>query len=383
MCIRDRPVRWLAAISRYRATISGGPNFAFDLCARKVTPEQAAPLDLGTWSHAFNAAEPVRADTLERFTRAFAPRGFRAEAWHPLYGLAEATLMTTGERGGGTPPRVLTVAGAPLDTGQVVPRPEGSADTRRLVGLGQPGPELRVAIVAPDTRVRLAPDRVGEIWVSGPSVAQGYWNPTETSDPTFHAEVASGEAPGGEGGWLRTGDLGFLREGELFFTGRLKDLVIIRGRNHAPQDLELTVEQSHAALRPGCGAAFALDTGGAERLVVVQELHRDHMHEDLDALARTARRAVAEAHGVHLDTLVLVRAGSIPKTSSGKIQRHACRQDFLDGRLDVLRAVTLAAPQGERPPLATDEALARAIAELGLDSMQQLELRQLLSLIHI
>ncbi|MBM7119162.1 AMP-binding protein [Archangium primigenium] len=372
-----RPLRWLAAISRYRATISGGPNFAFDLCARKVTPEQAAALDLSTWSHAFNAAEPVRADTLERFTRAFAPSGFRAEAWHPLYGLAEATLMTTGERGGGTRPRVLTVEGAPLDAGQVVPRPEGSADTRRLVGLGQPGPELRVAIVAPDTRVRLEPERVGEIWVAGPSVAQGYWNQTETSDPTFHAELASGEAAGGER-WLRTGDLGFLREGELFFTGRLKDLVIIRGRNHAPQDIELTVERSHAALRPGCGAAFALDTGGTERLVVVQEVHRDHTHADLDALAHTARRAVAEAHGVHLDTLVLVRAGSIPKTSSGKIQRHACRQDFLEGRLDVLRAVTPTAPLGERPSLATDEALARAISELGLDSLQQLELRQLL-----
>ncbi|ATB30894.1 AMP-binding protein [Melittangium boletus] len=378
-----RPSRWPRAISRYRATISGGPNFAFDLCTRKVTPEEAAGLDLSCWHQAFNAAEPVRPDTLERFARAFAPQGFRAEAFHPLYGLAEATLMTTGKRAEGGP-RVLTVEGAALETGHVVERPEGRTGTRRVVGLGHAGSELRVAIVDPITRVRQAPERTGEIWVSGPSVAQGYWNRPEESEHTFRAVCADT----GEGPWLRTGDIGFLREGELFFSGRLKDLVIIRGRNHAPQDIERTVEDSHPALRPGCGAAFALDSGSEERLVVVQEVQREREHEDLDSLTHAVRRAVAEAHGLHLDTLVLVRAGSIPKTSSGKIQRHACRQDFLAQTLDVLHTARpaprdstaflrehLARLLGTAPE-AVDPS--RSLAELGLDSMQQLELRQLL-----
>ncbi|WP_158501832.1 AMP-binding protein [Vitiosangium sp. GDMCC 1.1324] len=386
----QKPVRWLQAISRYRGTLSGGPNFAFDLCARKVTLEQREALDLSSWRYAFNAAEPVRPDTLERFTRHFAPAGFRPDALRPLYGLAEATLMVTGGFPGARR-TVRTVDGAALESWWIVELPEGTPGSRRMVGLGRSWLEQQVIIVDPVTRTRCAPDRVGEIWVSGPSVAQGYWNRPEETEHTFRAWRADTE----EGPWLRTGDLGFLQDGELFFAGRIKDLVIIRGRNHYPQDLERTVEESHPALRPGCGAAFSIDSGQEERLVIVQEVHRDREGDSLEDIAHAARQSVAAAHGIHLDTLVLVRHGSVPKTSSGKIQRNACRQEFLAGTLDVLHTARLALPRAEpsdaspsgflREQLArligiAPEALdpTRTLAELGLDSMRQLELQQLL-----
>ncbi|MFE8605394.1 AMP-binding protein [Archangium violaceum] len=386
----QKPVRWLRAISRYRGTLSGGPNFAFDLCARKVTPEQRVGLDLSSWSYAFNAAEPVRADTLERFTRTFAPTGLRSDALRPLYGLAEATLMVTGGFQG-TRRTVRTVDGAALESWWVVELPEGTPGSRRLVGLGRPWLDEQVLIVDPVTRTRCSSDRVGEIWVSGPSVAQGYWNRTEESEHTFGAM----RADTGDGRWLRTGDLGFLQEGELFFAGRIKDLIIIRGRNHYPQDLERTVEESHPALRPGCGAAFSVDSGQEERLVVVQEVHRDHEGDSPEDITHAARQSVAAAHGIHLDTLVLVRHGTMPKTSSGKIQRSACKQDYLAGSLEILHTARLAPPRAEStdasPSAFLREQLARLIgiapealdprltlAELGLDSMRQLELQQLL-----
>ena len=387
----QQPARWLRAISRYRATISGGPHFAFDLCVRKVTREQREGLDLSSWRQAFNGAEPVRPDGLERFARTFAPQGFRPQALRPLYGLAEATLMVTGGALD-SPNTVLTVEGAALEASRVVEVPPGTPGSRRLVSLGRSWLEQRLAIVDPVTREGRTPDGVGEIWVSGPSVAQGYWNRPEETAHTFHAE----RADTGEGPWLRTGDLGFLRDGELFFAGRIKDLVIIRGRNHSPQDIERTVEDSHPGLRPGCGAAFALDSGEEERLVVVHEVQRTHEGQPLEELVRAARRCVTAAHGLHLDTLVLVRHGTIPKTSSGKIQRSACRQEFLAGTLDVLHTARLAppspAPAPAVPAAFLREQLARmlgtapgaldprlTLAELGLDSMHQLELRQLLS----
>ncbi|HSP81451.1 MAG TPA: AMP-binding protein, partial [Myxococcaceae bacterium] len=386
----QKPVRWLRALSRYRGTFSGGPNFAFDLCVRKVTAEQRDALDLSCWRQAVNAAEPVRADTLERFTRHFAPCGFRPEALRPLYGLAEATLMVTGGEPD-TPPTCLSVDAEALASGRVVEQPPGTPGTRRLVGLGHAWREQQVVIVDPVTHSRRAPEQVGEIWVAGPSVAQGYWRRPEETTHTFHAV----RADTGEGPWLRTGDLGFLRNGELFFTGRLKDLIIIRGRNHYPQDLERTVEESHPALRPGCGAAFSTDSGQEERLIVIQELHRQREEGPLEEVSLAARQAIASAHGLHLDTLVLVRHGSIPKTSSGKIQRSACRHDFLSGALDVLHLSRLMPPcpdaadpspshplrerlaglVGVRPEAME---LERPVAELGLDSLRQLELHQLL-----
>jgi amino acid adenylation domain-containing protein len=315
----QRPLSWLAAISRYRATTSGAPNFAYDLCVRKIGEEQRAGLDLASWEVAFNGAEPVRPDTLERFAAAFAPQGFRSRAFYPCYGLAEATLFVSG--GGKGAPPVVAAAGA-----------------RGLVGCGRPWMEQRLAVVDPES-CRLARDgQEGEIWISGPSIAQGYWGQPEATERAFRARLAGGPADAGaeagEASFLRTGDLGFLRGGELFVTGRLKDLIIIRGRNLYPQDVERTAEESHAALRPGCGAAFAVEDEGEERLVVVQELdphHRDEAGAALEAL----RRAVAEEHEVMVHQAVLVRAGTIPKTSSGKIQRHAACAAFLAGSLVV------------------------------------------------
>ncbi len=329
----QRPARWLRAISRYRGTTSGGPNFAYELCVRKIPPAERHGLDLSSWQVAFNGAEPVRAETLERFAAAFAPCGFRREAFYPCYGLAEATLFVSGGAAGAGP-AVGSFRPADLELGQVAATAALDPAGRRLVGCGRAWSETEIAIVDPATGRRCAPDRVGEIWVAGPSVAAGYWdNPAETAR-TFQARLA-GETGEAGGPFLRTGDLGFLREGSLFVTGRLKDLIILRGRNHYPQDLEATAEESHPALRAGASAAFAVDAAGEERLVVVAELER-RREAEAGAAAEAVRRAVAEAHEVRVHEVVLVRAGTIPTTSSGKIQRHATRDGYLAGELTVV-----------------------------------------------
>jgi amino acid adenylation domain-containing protein len=324
----QRPRRWLEAVARYRATTSGGPNFSYDLCTRKVGPEEREGLDLSSWRVAYNGAEPVRAETLERFATAFAPAGFRREAFYPCYGLAEATLFVTGGRVG-EPPRIGDFDAAALERHEVV---EG--DSRRLVSSGQ-STEQRLIIADPETGVALPEERVGEIWVSGPSVALGYWKRPEVTEREMRA-VLAGEEEGPR--FLRTGDLGFLRDGELFVTGRLKDLIIIRGRNHYPQDLELTAERAHPDLRAGNAAAFAVDVEGEERLILALEVER-RVRGDREILAEVAeavRRAVAEEHEVQVAEVVLLKPGSLPKTSSGKVQRHACRAGYLDGTLEVV-----------------------------------------------
>ncbi|HEV2854487.1 MAG TPA: AMP-binding protein, partial [Thermoanaerobaculia bacterium] len=330
----QQPVRWLRAIDRYRATTSGGPNFAYELCVRKVGPEERRSLDLSSWQVAFNGAEPVRAETLERFAEVFAPCGFRREAFFPCYGLAEATLFVSGgKRGAGASLRELDAGALERNLAQPA-RPE--SPSRWLVGCGHAPPDQRVVIADPESRLALPEGQVGEVWISGPSVAGGYWNRPEETERMFGARLADG----GPERYLRTGDLGFLVEGSLFLTGRVKDLIILRGRNLYPQDIERTVERSHPALRPGCGAAFAVEVDGEERLVVVQEVERDaerrwsrepgELREALEAV----RRAVAEEHEAAPYTVVLVRIGTVPKTSSGKIRRGSCREDFLAGRLE-------------------------------------------------
>ena len=333
----QRPMRWLEAISRYKATISGGPNFSFELVADKVTPQELADLDLSSWRVAFNGAEPIRAEGLRKFAETFAVSGFQEEAFLPCYGLAEATLLVSGK----LPSMVLgkrrfdTDA---LELNQVTPVEQGADDqnARLLVSSGQAF-EQKVIIVDPATLTECAPDGVGEVWVKGSSVAKGYWNNPEKTAETFHASLADT----GEGPFLRTGDLGFLHDGELFITGRVKDLIIIRGRNHYPQDIEFTVETSHVALRPGAGAAFSVTADGEERLVVVQEVERRYRNGDLAEPIHAIRQAVAEEHGVQVYAVVLVQFGSIPKTSSGKIQRHACRNGFLENSLNVLSSEVL------------------------------------------
>ncbi|HEX8651125.1 MAG TPA: non-ribosomal peptide synthase/polyketide synthase [Pyrinomonadaceae bacterium] len=326
----QRPIRWLRAISRYHVTHSGGPNFAYDLCVRKVGVGECGALDLSSWSVAYNGAEPVRKETLARFSAAFAPFGFRPDAFYPAYGLAEATLKVTGGRRTDAPV-FCAVQAAALEQNRVVEASEDEQGVRTLVGSGHAALETKIVIVDPESLTQCAPGRVGEIWVSGPGVAQGYWSRPEETARTFQAYTADTA----EGPFLRTGDLGFLKDGELFVTGRLKDLIIIRGANHYPQDIERTMERSHAALRPGCGVAFSIELAGEERLVLVQEVEtRQRPH--IDRVIETIRQAVAEEHELQPHAVILIRSGRLPKTSSGKLQRHACRAKFLAGKLDVV-----------------------------------------------
>ncbi|HEV2844558.1 MAG TPA: fatty acyl-AMP ligase, partial [Thermoanaerobaculia bacterium] len=348
----QRPSRWLRAISRYRATTSGGPSFAYELCARKIPPAERHGLDLSSWRVAFNGAEPVRPETLERFAEAFAPCGFRREAFYPCYGLAEATLFVSGGAPGAGPV-VGSFRAADLEAHQAAATADLDSGSRRLVGCGHAWMEQEIAIVDPAAGRRLGAERVGEIWVSGPSVALGYWGKPEESERTFQARI-EGE---GSGPFLRTGDLGFLRDGSLYVTGRLKDLIILRGRNHYPQDIEATAEESHPALRTGASAAFSVDAAGEERLVVVAELDR-RREDEAAAAAEAVRRAVAEVHEAQVHEVVLVRAGTIPKTSSGKIQRHACRAEYLADELTVVGRSALGA--GEEDGVTAASGLDRA-----------------------
>jgi len=335
----ENPLAWLKAISRYGGTSCGGPNFAYELCMQKIPEELRAGLDLSCWDVAFNGAEPVRADTLENFSREFAPYGFRKEAFYPCYGLAEATLLVSNCRKSDIP-TVLSVDELKLSQHQVETDDSGSG--KKLVSSGQPFPGEKLLIIAPETGLPCQENQVGEIWVQSESVSKGYWNlPFETAK-TF------GALPEGpvEGTYLRTGDLGFLRNGELYVSGRLKDLIIIRGKNHYPQDIELTVERSHEAFQPGSGAAFSIEADGEERLVVVQEIKRTFRNPDVEAIAATVREAVAENHEIQVYALVLIRVMSLPKTSSGKVQRRLCKKKYLAGELMVIGESVIDASAG-------------------------------------
>jgi acyl-CoA synthetase (AMP-forming)/AMP-acid ligase II len=322
----QRPERWLTAIDRYRPHTSGGPNFAYELCLKHATPDLLDGLDLSRWKVAFNGAEPVRAATLRRFTETFGAAGFRREALYPCYGLAEATLIVTG--GSVQAPPTLATATATDGAGPQAGAADAGSTDAAAVGSGRPGPGITVVIADPERQEELPEGEVGEIWVSGASVAKGYWRNALATRQTFRATLK-----GREGRFLRTGDLGFLRDGELFVTGRLKDLMVIDGRNHYPQDLELSAELSHWALRPGCTAAFSVDGGGeGEQPVVVAETAPEAVGES-EKIIDLIRGAIGEAHGLPVRDVVLVHPGTIPKTSSGKIQRRASRAAYLDGTL--------------------------------------------------
>ena len=328
----QNPLRWLSAISRYQATTSGGPNFAYDLCVRKISPEQREQLDLSSWEVAFNGAEPVRAETMKAFAEAFAPSGFRAKAFRPCYGLAEATLLVSSEATLHDSPLVKTVEAESLQSNLVVEAAEGAdAATHTLVSCGEAPSGQQVYLYHPNTLTECLPGEVGEICVSGANVTKGYWNRPEETARTFQSHLVQGSAQP----LLRTGDLGVVLDGNLFVTGRIKDLIIIRGRNHYPHDIERTVEQSHPALRLGGGAAFMVELDGEERLVVAQEVNV-RRQLDADEIIRAINEAVAEEHELQPHAVVLLKTGSIPKTSSGKIQRHACREKFLSKSFDAV-----------------------------------------------
>jgi acyl-CoA synthetase (AMP-forming)/AMP-acid ligase II len=325
----QRPVRWLQAISTFGVTHSVAPNFAYDLCVRKVKPADRADLDLRRWRVAVNGAEPIRADTLRQFVSAFAPCGFREETLCSGYGLAEATLKVSASQDGEAP-RYLRVDADALDRGRVQAPAGEDARARTLVGCGGSRIDTEVVIVDPESGLACEIDRIGEIWVGGSTVAAGYWQRPDETTATFQARLADS----GRGPFLRTGDMGFVNDGQLYITGRLKDLLIVRGQNHYPQDIELTVERSHPVFRANGCAAFPVDIGGEERVVIVQEIEREARHVDPAELAGTARQAVAEVHEINVYDVILLRAGAIPRTSSGKIQRHACRRAYMDGTFE-------------------------------------------------
>jgi len=329
----QRPYLWLRAISDYRAEVAVSPNFGFDLCVDRYRPEQMAGIDLSCWKIALNGAEPVRAGTLRRFVETFGPHGFAAQAIYPAYGMAEATLLISGGRRG-EGPIFRPVSRADLLRGEAAAAAE-NADSQTLVGCGRGLIGEEIAVVNPETGVRLGPDDIGEIWASGPNVAQGYWRNPEATEATFRSHIAGEPARP----WLRTGDLGFLdRAGQLFITGRIKDVIIIRGANHYPQDIEATAQESHPALRRHGGAAFAIvDDEHREQLIVVQEVERTERNRIVPSqLIGRIREAIVNEHDIVPREIALLRPGALPKTTSGKIQRALARQLWLTGALDRL-----------------------------------------------
>ncbi|MEO1672220.1 MAG: fatty acyl-AMP ligase [Cyanobacteria bacterium J06631_2] len=346
----QNPLRWLKAISRDGATTSGGPNFAYDLCVRKFKPEQLRGLDLSTWKVAFNGAEPINHETLAKFAETYAPYGFSYDAFYPCYGMAEATLIISG---GSKNSAIVTktVQGKALEQNKIAIADANEIHPHTLVSCGQTLKDQKLAIANPKTLISCAPGEVGEIWVSGASIAQGYWRQPEITAATFDAYLQDT----GEGPYLRTGDLGFIDQGELFFTGRLKDMIVIKGRNHYPQDIEKTVEETSSWIRPSCVASFSVNVQGEEKLIVMAEVERRYWSNNrakarnngktatseimaVKDLTQIIRREIAKNHDLQVHTTLLLKPGTLPKTSSGKIQRHACRADFLENTVESLSA---------------------------------------------
>jgi acyl-CoA synthetase (AMP-forming)/AMP-acid ligase II/acyl carrier protein len=329
----QQPIRWLQAISRYRATHCGGPNSGYELCIDKITARQLKNLDLSSWRSAYSGAEPVRRETLEKFLAKFHACGFQSRFFYPCYGMAESTLMISGGQVD-REPTYLTVQSDVLEQKQqVVEAMPNARMVRQLVGCGQAWLDTKIVIVDPEFQTQCPQDQIGEIWVSGSSVALGYWQQVQETRQTFQATLAET----GKGPFLRTGDLGFLRNGELFVTGRIKDVIIIWGRNHYPQDIEYSVQQSHPALRPSCGAAFSIEVNNEEQLVIAQEVERSYLRKlNISEVVRAIRQAVSEQHELQVYAVLLLKTASIPKTSSGKIQRQACKSLFLNGDLEII-----------------------------------------------
>lgn len=318
----QKPIRWLQAISDHRATTSGAPNFAYERCIEKITAAQKANLDLSSWDVAFTGAELIRADTLTRFASAFADCGFCPAAFYPCYGLAEATLFVAGGDKA-IPPKQISLSATALQQNRV--KLTDSEASLTLVSCGQPT-DQQVVIVNPETQTQCAPDQIGEIWVTGDSITQGYWNQPELSAQTF-TEYAQAT-------YLRTGDLGFLYENELYITGRIKDILIIRGRNYYPQDIERTAERSHPALSHGCGAAFITEIDQVEQLIIVQEIKRESWRlVNTEEVMTAILAAISQEYQLQVHTVQLLQPGTIPKTSSGKIKRYACREAFNNNSL--------------------------------------------------
>lgn len=348
MSVVQQPFKWLEVISRHKATHSGGPNFIYSLSVRKTSPRQREHLDLSSWQVAYNAAEPIHKETLLEFVDAFSPCGFKWETFFPAYGLAEATLLVSTKKIGGAPAIREAAIAEKESHNRIIPL-GGSRPSRCVVSCGHPVSGTQIVIADAKELTPRPQGETGEIWIRNTSVAKGYWQQPESTDQTFGARLAND----GQGPFLRTGDLGFISDGELYVTGRLKDLIIIAGRNHYPQDIERTTEQSNKLLRPGCSAAFSVEDSRGEHLVIVAEIdgkllqHRaadlnengsapPNQASEFEEVIRSVKRRVANNHDLNASVIVLLKSGSIPKTSSGKIQRHACKLGFLKGTLDMV-----------------------------------------------
>ncbi|MBL7684763.1 MAG: AMP-binding protein, partial [Deltaproteobacteria bacterium] len=326
------PIRWLKAISKYRGTISGAPNFAYEMCIRKVTEEQKSQLDLSSWTLAFSGAEPIRPETLRRFAQSFAPCGFKKEALYTCYGLAESTLIVSGSKRFEEP-----IIQSFSKEGLKKHRAEHSQkfeDAVELVSCGQVLPEQQLKIVDPDSKQLCAPYEIGEVWIQGESIAKGYFHQKEKTEEIFAAKHSSLSET-----FFKTGDLGFLDpDKKLYITGRLKDLIIINGSNHYPQDIETNFEKADAALRAGCVAAFSIESDQSEKLAVMAELEKGIVltQDQFHNLVESIQQVISEKHEIDVHDIILIPSGSIPKTSSGKISRYACKQGFLEKTIEVL-----------------------------------------------
>lgn len=326
-----QPLFWLKAISHFQATSTAAPNFALDLCAAKLAQEPHPEFDLSSLQVIYNGAEPIIAATLERFAKAFTPFGYRPEIMKPCYGLAESTLIVSCQPHDRAD-RVCDVDAAALERNTVIEVAASAPAARRLVSCGRPIDGLEIKIVDSLTRKPCGEGAVGEIWIRGPSVARGYWGNRKETLELFRRRLAGG----GDGLFLHTGDLGFLLDGELFVTGRQKDLIVIAGRNHYPQDIELTARDAHPALAGMMGAAFSVPSERGEELALVHEVNMGHRHADGVEIMAELRGAVAEQHELALTHFALVHPASLPKTSSGKIRRRRCAALFTAGEMKSL-----------------------------------------------
>jgi acyl-CoA synthetase (AMP-forming)/AMP-acid ligase II len=332
IALAQKPFLWLQAISKYKITTSGGPNFAYDLLCQKVTDEQRASLDLSHWSVAFSGAEPVRAETLAKFAELYEPCGFKKEAFYPCYGMAEATLFITGGHAEKYP-TISHLDQTALTEDKVVAIAPAHPNSKAVVSCGHTWLGDEIIIVDPETKTQCASDRVGEIWAAGKGIGIGYWQRQEQTQSTFQATLVDNPNKT----YLRTGDLGFIKDGELYITGRIKDMMILWGRNHYPQHIEETVETCHPALRLNHGAAFSVEVNGEEQLVIAHEINRaDLRNLNAEEVIGAIRLAVGEQNLANVFAVALLKTGSIPKTSSGKIQRRACQSMFLDGSLNTV-----------------------------------------------
>lgn len=326
-----KPFRWLKAISDFKAKVSGGPNFAYELCVNRINESQVSQLDLSSWYRAYNGAEPIRASTLRRFQTTFSRCGFSAKSWFPCYGMAEGTLIVSGA-GGDQEPKCLKVSSILLEENkvQIV---DSDSKYKELASCGQVVSGQQVVIVDPNNFSICDENEVGEIWLKGQSVALGYFDRSSLTKEAFGALTNDGKGP-----YYRTGDLGFKCHGDLYITGRLKDMIIIRGSNHYPQDIEQTVEMSDLDhLRSGTGIAFSIEIDDMERLVVIQGLDKNISDMDmLESITKKIVHDISAQHGVEVYDVVLVKPGFIPKTTSGKLKRRECREKYLSGRLDRL-----------------------------------------------